>query len=236
MRPALVLIVESDAAVRSFLCRLLVRAGYSIASAADAEAGLELSEALRPDLVVFDGESPGVDVFEVCRRLRGVPGGGGPVLFCSGDASLRSASEAFAAGASGYVLKPFEPGAFLENCRSLLERAPGGASGRGGYALVTILALTVAMGLMAGVILRSRLQATSYESGAVGRVAQDISDQSAFSSVSAAWALTGTTCASGAGVTCAGAGCSCTCTLASGAQVTATPSPLGSACALSVSP
>lgn len=108
--------------------------------------------------------------------------------------------------------------------------------GRGGYALVTVLMLTVAMGLIAGIILRSRLQASIYASGSAGRVAQDLSDQSALNSVQAAWALTGASCSSGAGVTCTGNGCSCTCMAPSGAQVTATPAAIGSACQLSIQP
>ena len=76
------------------------------------------------------------------------------------------------------------------------------------------------MALMASTIMRVRLQASMYAAGGVGRVTQDLADQSSLNAVTAAWALAGATCASGPG-------CSCVCTLASGACAFLKPCPRG---------
>jgi PAS domain S-box-containing protein len=69
----LVLVVEDDAHVRPVLVRVLERGGFQVADAADGLAALELVQRLPPDLVLLDIRMPGVDGYEVLRRLKQHP-------------------------------------------------------------------------------------------------------------------------------------------------------------------
>jgi CheY-like chemotaxis protein len=68
-----VLVVEDDAHVRPVLVRVLERGGFQVAEAADGLAALELVQRLPPDLVLLDIRMPGVDGYEVLRRLKQHP-------------------------------------------------------------------------------------------------------------------------------------------------------------------
>lgn len=110
--------------------------------------------------------------------------------------------------------------------------------GRRGSVLAFVMVMTVLIGYIAALILRSRLQASLGTTNAVRRTTEDMSVQTAANEVAAAWELAGVSCASnvGLGVSCSGAGCSCVCTLASGAKVTASPAAVGTSCQLTVLP
>jgi CheY-like chemotaxis protein len=69
----LVLVVEDDAHVRPVLVRVLERGGFQVADAADGLAALEMVQRLPPDLVLLDIRMPGVDGYEVLRRLKQHP-------------------------------------------------------------------------------------------------------------------------------------------------------------------
>ena len=64
------LIVDDHDAFRSFAAGLLSAAGFEVTGEApDGESGLEAADALRPDVVLLDVQLPGIDGFEVARRL-----------------------------------------------------------------------------------------------------------------------------------------------------------------------
>ncbi|MCX4392041.1 response regulator [Streptomyces sp. NBC_01767] len=65
-----VLVVDDDPTVAEVVTEYLSRAGYEVARAADGPAALEQYAARRPDLAVLDLMLPGMDGFEVCRRMR----------------------------------------------------------------------------------------------------------------------------------------------------------------------
>lgn len=110
--------------------------------------------------------------------------------------------------------------------------------GRRGSVLGYVLVLVVSLSYIAALIMSSRRQSSLSAANAARRTSEDLRIQSAANQVSAAWALSGGTCASNAslGVTCAGAGCDCVCRVASGAKVTASPSAGGNSCLLFVVP
>jgi len=68
--PALVLIVDDIAANRLTLRELLASPDYRLIEAADGPTALRLAAETRPDLVLLDLMMPGMDGYEVCRRLR----------------------------------------------------------------------------------------------------------------------------------------------------------------------
>jgi two-component system response regulator MprA len=116
-----VLIVEDDAAVRRMLERSLGAEGFEVAGAADGGAALALAEGAAPDLVVLDVAMPGLNGFEVCRRLRakGLTGG---VLMLTARDSVADRVRGLESGADDYVVKPFAIAEVVARLRALTRR------------------------------------------------------------------------------------------------------------------
>ena len=84
-------------------------AGWQVDVAGDGEAGIALTQQVRPDVVVADLMMPGMDGYEVCRRLRADPATAEiPVIILTARRGIDEARLA-AAGAAGVLFKPFEP-------------------------------------------------------------------------------------------------------------------------------
>ncbi len=116
-----VLIVEDDPAVRRMLERSLGAEGFEVAGAADGGAALALAEGAAPDLVVLDVAMPGLNGFEVCRRLRakGLTGG---VLMLTARDSVEDRVRGLESGADDYVVKPFAIAEVVARLRALTRR------------------------------------------------------------------------------------------------------------------
>jgi two-component system response regulator MprA len=116
-----VLIVEDDAGVRRMLERSLGAEGFDVATAADGGAALAAAEGTAPDLVVLDVAMPGMDGFEVCRRLRakGLTGG---VLMLTARDSVSDRVRGLESGADDYVVKPFAIAEVVARLRALTRR------------------------------------------------------------------------------------------------------------------
>ena len=128
MVPALILVVDDERDFRLIVSHVLERAGYTVVTAADGMEGLKTFEERKPDLIVLDGHLPDIDGFEVCRRLRQLPGGMDiPVLLCTVRSALSTVAAGFEAGATCYVLKPFEMEELLESVSTALKAARPGA-------------------------------------------------------------------------------------------------------------
>src|SRR5215510_11872344 len=80
MRDAAVLVVDDDEFIRDLVSSALRIAGFATSTAIGGREALDLISRDRPDLIVLDVGLPGVDGFEVCRRLRG-EGDQTPVIF-----------------------------------------------------------------------------------------------------------------------------------------------------------
>ena len=82
---------------------------YKLSLALSGEAALQVAARTPPDLVLLDVQMPGLDGYEVCRRLRLAPGTVDvPVIFLSALEDARDKAKGFEAGANDYVTKPFE--------------------------------------------------------------------------------------------------------------------------------
>jgi two-component system response regulator EvgA len=109
-----VLIVDDNAGFRSFAGALLRRQGFDVVGeAGDGESGLDAARALRPDLLLLDVQLPGIDGFEVTRRLREDGAGTQVVLISARDRRDYGAAVADC-GARAFVSKGEVSGPALE--------------------------------------------------------------------------------------------------------------------------
>jgi len=114
-----VLLIEDDQAVRDGLRLALTRQGHAVTAAATGEDGLaQLSAA---DVVVLDLMLPGMDGFEVCRRIRAT--GELPIIMLTARGDDMDMVAGLEAGADDYVVKPVEPRVLEARIRAVLRRA-----------------------------------------------------------------------------------------------------------------
>jgi two-component system copper resistance phosphate regulon response regulator CusR len=100
---------------------------YAVDVANDGDAALEQAAINQYDLLIVDVLLPGVDGFEVCRRLR-ADGASVPVLMLTALGRLDDRVEGLDAGADDYLPKPYHFKELLARVRALLRRGPALAS------------------------------------------------------------------------------------------------------------
>jgi DNA-binding response OmpR family regulator len=115
-----VLLVEDDPAARQGLELALVRLGYGVRAAATGEAALDGLGEGPVDVVVLDVMLPGVDGFEVCRRLH--RDSNVPVIMLTARGDDFDIVAGLEAGADDYVVKPAEPRVLDARIRAVLRR------------------------------------------------------------------------------------------------------------------
>jgi len=121
-----VLLIEDDAAVRDGLRLALSRQGHTVAAAESGEQGLEhLAGAEAPvDVVVLDLMLPGMDGFEVCRRIRAT--GDLPIIMLTARSDDMDVVAGLEAGADDYVVKPVQARVLEARIRAVLRRMGDG--------------------------------------------------------------------------------------------------------------
>lgn len=116
-----VLIVDDAPANIDILAQAL-RGDYQLSVATDGPEALQTAERLLPDLVLLDIVMPGINGYEVCRRLRACPATREiPVMFLSSLEDVQDKAKGFEAGGNDYVVKPFEILEVKARVRSLLR-------------------------------------------------------------------------------------------------------------------
>jgi len=104
-----ILLVEDDP-LAAELAREALRDGHEFAHAADGESGLQAIAASPPDLVLLDVMMPGIDGYEVCRRIRAdLDHGDLPVIFLSSLVGAEERMAGYEAGGDDYLVKPMVP-------------------------------------------------------------------------------------------------------------------------------
>jgi DNA-binding response OmpR family regulator len=121
---ATILIVEDEHAVARGIEYALQQEGYTVDLARSGEEGLEIAVGQAPDLVVLDVRLPGIDGFEVLRRLRAA-GSKAPVLMLTARDDEVDKVIGLELGADDYVTKPFGLRELLSRVKALLRRAYG---------------------------------------------------------------------------------------------------------------
>jgi two-component system, OmpR family, KDP operon response regulator KdpE len=99
----------------------LEAAGYEVAAAASGEDALEAFAAAEPDLVVLDVMLPGIDGFEVCRRIRELSTC--PIIMLTAKGAEEDKVRGLRLGADDYVTKPFSAQELLARVEAVLRRA-----------------------------------------------------------------------------------------------------------------
>ena len=116
-----VLIVDDDERIREFVRVNLEMDGYVVREAADAEQGLAVLDEESPDLILLDVMMPGVDGWEMLRRVHERHGVGSiPVVMFSGQVESTN-EDAVARGAQGFLGKPFNPQDLIARTKELLR-------------------------------------------------------------------------------------------------------------------
>lgn len=123
--PARILIVDDEASITEFVSYNLRKEGYEVAVAENGDDALALAKARTFDLVVLDVMLPGMDGYEVCRRLR--VGSAVPVLFLSARDTELDKVVGLEIGGDDYLAKPFGVRELQARVKALLRRAPAGA-------------------------------------------------------------------------------------------------------------
>lgn len=127
MRPVpSLLLIEDDDAIRTALELSLTRQGHRVATAATGEDGLQLLREQRPDLIVLDVMLPGIDGFEVCRRIRRTDQL--PIILLTARSDDIGVVVGLESGADDYVVKPVQGRVLDARIRAVLRR--GNASRR----------------------------------------------------------------------------------------------------------
>ncbi|MBF0141014.1 MAG: response regulator [Magnetococcales bacterium] len=119
----LILVVDDDPDIRTFLRHKLVREGYDCVEADDGHQSLEQFSSLQPDLVLLDANLPGMDGFLTCAAIKALDNGCDiPVVMITGMDDDHSVERAFDSGAEEYVTKPIRWPVMKQRIRLILER------------------------------------------------------------------------------------------------------------------
>lgn len=116
-----ILICEDEVSIRSFLKINFVRNGFTVVEAGSGEEALRLTQLEKPHIVVLDVMLPGIDGFEVCKRIRQEHPGIGIIMLTAKGQDMDKI-EGLEQGADDYVVKPFNPTEFILRTKALIRR------------------------------------------------------------------------------------------------------------------
>jgi DNA-binding response OmpR family regulator len=128
-----ILVVEDEQAIADLVRAYLRREGFDVVWARSGEQALDELSRHPVRLVVLDIGLPGIDGFEVCRRLRSRTGV--PILILSARDDEVDRVAGLEAGADDYVTKPFSPRELVARVKAILRRTGGGGVATDGGAL-----------------------------------------------------------------------------------------------------
>lgn len=117
-----ILIVEDEESLLKLESILLTSRGYQVRGVTDGVAALKEISENRPDLVLLDIMMPGIDGFEVCRRIKEDPSTRGiPVVMLTAKKSSMDQARGAQVGADAYITKPFKSVKIMEVIDGLLK-------------------------------------------------------------------------------------------------------------------
>jgi two-component system chemotaxis response regulator CheY len=103
------LVVDDSRVIRKIACRILEEFEITGEEAEDGESALQACRVAMPELLLLDGDAPGLNSAEFVRALRREKGGDKPlVLYCVTEIDVPHISGVLHAGANHYMLKPYD--------------------------------------------------------------------------------------------------------------------------------
>jgi DNA-binding response OmpR family regulator len=115
-----ILLVDDEPDVLDLVSRALMRTGYEVVTARHGEQALDLLASARPDLVILDVMLPGIDGFEVCRRIR--LDSQLPIVMLTARDDEDDVMRGFHLGVDDYVTKPFSVRLLAARVATVLRR------------------------------------------------------------------------------------------------------------------
>lgn len=116
-----VLVVDDSASIRQMVEVTLKSAGFQVTTAGDGKQALGLCQAQSFDFVLTDQNMPNMDGLTLIKSLRALPSyGRTPIVVLTTEASDAMKAKGRAAGATGWMVKPFDPPKLLEVAKKVL--------------------------------------------------------------------------------------------------------------------
>lgn len=120
--PAKILVIDDEESNRKLLEVLVQADGHITIAAADGEAGIALAFAEKPDVILLDLMMPGLDGFEVVRRLKNNPATASlPIVVVTALYDLASRQRIATWGADGVIMKPVDRWVLSQRLSTLLN-------------------------------------------------------------------------------------------------------------------
>lgn len=115
MRPLTILLIEDNEQNRYLATFLLEKRGHRVVSAADGPRGVAMAEDICPHIILLDIQLPVMDGYAVARALRGCAQlQRVPIVAVTSYAMVGDREKCLAAGCTGYIEKPIDPGSFVD--------------------------------------------------------------------------------------------------------------------------
>ncbi len=118
---AKILAVDDSTSMRQMVSFTLQEAGHQVVEAADGNAGLQAAKSQSFDLIITDVNMPGMDGITMCKEVRALPAFKfTPILMLTTEAGMDKKMAGKAAGATGWLVKPFNPDKLLATVARVL--------------------------------------------------------------------------------------------------------------------
>ena len=115
-----ILIVDDDSNIAELISLYLTKEMYETKTASDGEEALSLFRSFAPDLIMLDLMLPGIDGYEVCRRIR--QESMTPIIMLSATGATFDNVLGLELGADDYMIKPFDPKELVARVKAVLRR------------------------------------------------------------------------------------------------------------------
>ena len=120
-----ILVIEDNRDILANVLDYLQLKGYSVDCAQDGLGGLHLACSAHYDLIVLDVMLPGIDGYQLCRRLREEARNEVPILMLTARDALADRLQGLNAGADDYLIKPFALSELVARIEAILRRSQG---------------------------------------------------------------------------------------------------------------
>jgi pilus assembly protein CpaE len=148
-----VLVVDDDLNIQRVLVFTLKQEGFEVHVASDGQAGVEMAESVKPDLILIDVAMPKLDGYAATQRIRAAEEAGHhiPIIMLTAEADVEQRVKGLRAGADDDIVKPFHPLELIARIKALLARSSGTKVAKAGTERVTLGRLISFYGAKGGV-------------------------------------------------------------------------------------